>query len=322
MKTTQHTSKGISQPRQLEISKNIHQSFNNDVVKFTAFDPELNISYSGQLSLKITAVEAILADYILVALQMQETQKVINYSNAAIADVRTIRYYVEKAFPDDHLHLYEFGYPELKKVINTQSKLILFLKNFIVTLNKYKTDLLQKGLSQTTFDEIIHLTTDLDTANVQQEQSKKARYIATGSRVRAYDELWKLTATIAKAGKLIFEDDAENQRNYILDDNTKKKTAKLSEKDEATAVFQGVVSDAETEEVIEDAMVEIIETNLSTTTDEDGEFYMDEVVAGTYTIKITAVGYKDFQQIGLELASGNEEQEFAFSLDKIVVDAV
>ncbi|MEI6696765.1 MAG: carboxypeptidase-like regulatory domain-containing protein [Bacteroidota bacterium] len=322
MKTTQHTSKGISQPRQLEISKTIHQSFNNDIAKFTAFDPDLNASYSAQISLKISEVEGIPADYVLVAMQMQETQKVIKYSNAAISDVRTIRYYVEKAFPGDYLHLYEFGYPELKKVINTQSKLILFLKNFSVTLNKYKAELLQKGLSQTTFDEMIHLTTDLDTASVQQEQAKKARYIATGSRVKAYDELWKLTATIAKAGKLIFEEDAENQRNYILDVSPKKKTVKLAETEVNAAVFQGTVTDTETEEVIEDAIVEILGTTLSTTTDEDGEFYLDEVLPGTYSIIIKAVGYKDFQQSGIELASSNEEQEFTYSLEKIVVEGV
>ena len=322
MKTSQHTSKGISQSRQLEISKNIHQSFKTDLARFTAFDPELSPDYSNQLIHKIGEVEAIPADYVLLAQQMQETQKVITFSNSAIAAVRTIRYYVEKAFPGDHLHLYEFGYPELKKVINTQSKLILFLKNFVVTLNKYKTVLLQKGLSQTTIDEITHLSTDLDTANIKQEQAKKARYIATGNRVKAYDELWKLTATIAKAGKLIFEDDPDNQHNYILDVSPKKKTVKLAEKEVNAAIFQGTVTDAETDEVIEDAMVEILGTTLSTTTDEDGEFYTDEVVPGTYTIKITAVGYKDFQQSGVELTSDKEEQEFTFSLAKIVVEGV
>ena len=322
MKKTQHTSKGVSQSRQLEISNNMRQSFNNDVAAFTAFDPELNADYSEQLGLQITTVEAIPADYMLLGQQMQKTQKVITFSNAAIAAVRTIRYYVEKAFPGEDLHLYEFGYPELNKVINTQSKLILFLKNFVVTLNKYKAELLLKGLSQTTIDDIIHLTTDVETANIQQEQAKKARYVATGNRVKAYDELWKLIAAIAKAGKIIFENDPIKQREYILDVSPKKKTVKIADAEVNAAIFQGTVTDAETDEVIEDAMVEILGTTISTTTDEDGEFYTDEVVPGTYTIKITAVGYKDFQQSGVELTSDNEEQEFSLSLEKMMVGGV
>jgi len=321
MKTTQHTAKGISQSAQLEISKNINQSFADDNAKFKAFDPEMDMTYSAKISAKIAEVEGISPDYVMVALQMQATQKVIQYSNAALSCIKTVKYYVEKTFPDDYLHLHEFGFTELKKLMYSQSRLILFLKSFAITLAKYKDDMIPKGLSQTTIDEILQLTTDLDKANINQEQAKKARFQATGKRVKAYNELWELVGKVAKAGKIIFENDTDLQRSYILDVSSKKKTVKIAEKEINSAVFQGKVIDSESKAAIEDAIVEIVGTNYSATTEEDGGFYRDEVIPGSYTVKITAVGYKELLKTGIVLSSDNENQEFSFAMDKIVLDA-
>ena len=80
--------------------------------------------------------------------------------------------------------------------------------------------------------------------------------------------------------------------------------------------MQGTVIDADTKEVIEDAIIQIAGTELKTTTDQDGEFYIDTILPATYTIKIIAFGYKEYQQTNIELKSGNEEQEFSFEMEK------
>ena len=43
---------------------------------------------------------------------------------------------------------------------------------------------------------------------------------------------------------------------------------------------------------------------------------MDEIVPGTYTIRIAAFGYKDLEISGVELTSGNETQEFSYTMQK------
>ena len=322
MKPNQHVSKGISQSRQLEISKNINQSFVTDNSKFQAFDPELNMAYSNKINEKIQLIENIQPDYVLVAMQMQATKNVINYSNKAIANIRSIRYYVEKAFPDDNYHLYEFGYTSLKKVLNSQPKLVLFLKTFILTLDKYKDDLIHKGLAPEIIEETKKLGKDLDKANITQEQSKRARFIATGTRIKSYDELWKLIGNVAKAGKIIFEAEPDSHRNYILDSTPKKKTLKVADEEINPAFMQGKVTAVDTHKIIEDAIVEILTTQLSAITDENGEFYIDEVFPGTYSIKITAIGYKELIKTDIKLISDNEDQEFAFELEKLSLDIV
>jgi hypothetical protein len=322
MKTSQHTSKGISQIRQLEIAKNMNQSFINDNDKFKAFDPELNLNYAAIVQTQIEAVEAISPDYVLRAQQMRETQNVIKVSNAAISNIRNIKYFVERAFPDDPLHLYEFGFPELRKVVNTQSKLVEFLKNFAISVNKYKAELTAKGLPQAAIDQCNQIAIDLERANIQQIRAKKARYIATGHRVKAYNQLWQLIGNVAKAGKLIFENQADYQRNYILDDAPRKKTIKQGDTETVTTTLQGCITDAQTNQAIEDAIVEIQGTPHSTTTDQNGEFYIDEIPSGTYTLAISAVGYTQLQACNIRLVLDNEEQEFNFALQTINVDAM
>lgn len=320
MKKSQHTSKGLPQAVQLETAKNINDSFIIDNAKFKVFDPELDITYSDKIIAQILAVEAVPPDYVLVALQMQESSRVMKLMASSLANVRGVRYFVEKAFPDEKLHLYEFGYPELSKVINSQSRFILFFKNFNVSLIKYKTELLSKGLQQSVIDECIQSAIDMDSANIKQEQAKKARYIATGTRIKAYDELWEMIGNVAKAGKIIFEDEPDFQRNYLLDNSPKKKTVKIADAEVNTAIFQGCITDTATSEIIEDAMIEIVGTNINGTTDEDGEFYLDNITPGSYTIRIVALGYKEIQKTGIELSSDNEEQEFDFTLEKLIAE--
>ena len=177
-------------------------------------------------------------------------------------------------------------------------------------------ELTAKGMPTALIEDIIKQGPELDEANLAQEQAKKERYAATGLRIKAYDKLWQIAGSIAKAGKLIFADEPDKLRDYILDRSPKKKTVKLADKEVETTVFQGTVTDADTKEVIEDAIIQIAGTDLKTTTDENGEFYIDTVVPATYTIKIIAFGYKEFQQTNIELKPDNDEQEFSFEMEK------
>jgi hypothetical protein len=318
MAKPQHTSKGISLARQREIATIICQSFINENARFKAFDPELDLIYADKVKAKIEETDNISPDYVMVSLQMRASKKVMDLSAAAYTNIRAIKYYVEKAFANNYIQLYEFGYPELKDVLNSHTKLLLFLKSFLITLDSYKSDLITKGLSQQTINETIQLTQELDIALVDQKQAKKARFATTGKRVKAYNELWELIGNIAKAGKLIFEKEPDYQRDYILDTSPKKKTMKLAGKEVEAATMKGIITDKETSKPIEDAMIEIVGTNFNATTDEKGNFILEEVIPGNYTIKIMALGYNELEKTGIKLDSENDKQEFAFTLEKLI----
>ena len=316
MKAKQHVSSGISQDVIMEHSQIIKASYDVNVVRFKTFDQDLNQDYSDKIGLKIGEINAIMPDKIMLVQQQKATKFMLDTSKSAVNTVKNIRYYVEKAFPGNHLMLSEFGYDALAKVQRSQLKLIKHLKLFVITLNTYKTELLASGLPQAMIDDIIQLANDVEQANIKQELAKKARFKTTGLRIKAFDELLEMIGCITKAAKYIFQDEPDELRDYILENPSKKKTVKKAGEDVEPAFLQGTLTDAETNEAIEDAIVEIVNTDFSTVTDEDGEFYMDEIVPGTYTIRIAAFGYKDLEISGVELASDNEEQEFNYTMEK------
>jgi hypothetical protein len=316
MKEKQHTKKGFAQATMYETAQLINLSYVAENAKFVAFDPDLNMDLSDRILAKLAEISDMNPDFMLEGMQMQATKKVVDLSDSVIGNVRTVKYYVEKAFPGDSIVMNIFGFPELAIARKSQLKLMMFNKGFAKTVVKYKTQLTDKGMSLTLLDEIVQQAVDLDEANVEQEQAKKDRYAATGLRIKAYDELWIMVGSIAKAGKLIFENEPDKLRDYILDRSPKKKTVNVADKEVETAVLQGTITDAETHQAIEDAIIEIAGTDFKTTTDENGEFYIDTVIPATYTIRIIAFGYKEFQQTNIELLSGNEEKEFSFGMEK------
>ena len=317
MKTKQHTRKGLAQATMYERAQILNLSYKNDIAKFVAFDPELNMDLSDKLTDKLTQISEMDPDFMLEALQMEATKKVVDISADAMISIRNARYYIEKAFPGETIKYLYFGLPDLAKARKSQLRFALFLKSFAKACVKYKTELFAAGMPVALHEDLMKHGTELDEANLAQEQAKKERYAATGLRIKAYDKLWQIAGSIAKAGKLIFADEPDKLRDYILDRSPKKKTVKLADKEVETTVFQGTVTDADTKEVIEDAIIQIAGTDLKTTTDENGEFYIDTVVPATYTIKIIAFGYKEFQQTNVELKPDNDEQEFSFEMERL-----
>ena len=189
---------------------------------------------------------------------------------------------------------------------------MMFLKNFAKTTVNYKDKLIAKGLTQEFIDEIEKITADFEQANINQDQAKKKRYLTTGLRVKAYNDLWKLISNVARAGKLIYENNPDKLRDYILDRSPKKKPAKVAEK----TVCQGFVSNAVTNEIIEDAIIEIDGTDYKTITDNNGEFIIENIKPDTYNIKIKAFGYEEYHQANIVLALGNQSQKFNFRMQK------
>ena len=317
MAIKQHTSKGISQALQYEIATLMNISFKLDIAEFEAFDPELNLDYSAKISNQLAIVCDIDADYMLEALQMEATLKVVDTSKIALSMIKKLKYYIEKTFPDDSFILNQFGFAELPKVRKSQIKLMMFLKNFAKTTIIYKDQLIAKGLTLEFVDDIEKIAADFEQANIDQDQAKKKRYLTTGQRVKAYNDLWKLISGVAKAGKLIYENNPDKLRDYILDRSPKKKTVKHDGKEINTAVLQGIISDAQTNQIIEDAIIEIDNTNHKTTTNENGEFFIENIIPGTYSIKLLAFGHEEYHQSNLVLASGNQSQKFNFSMQKL-----
>jgi outer membrane receptor protein involved in Fe transport len=63
-----------------------------------------------------------------------------------------------------------------------------------------------------------------------------------------------------------------------------------------TGKIAGVVVDGETDDPIPGATVRILGTDIATQTDTDGEYFIINLPAGTYTVTITSMGYQTIQK--------------------------
>jgi len=82
----------------------------------------------------------------------------------------------------------------------------------------------------------------------------------------------------------------------------------------------GVVRDGETGEVIRHASVQIVELNTGTVTDENGNFTVEDIPDGDYTIRVTVPGYAPAsRKISVE---GRKNLEMTVTSAPIVVDEV
>ena len=63
-----------------------------------------------------------------------------------------------------------------------------------------------------------------------------------------------------------------------------------------TGMLRGVVTDASSAEVLPGANLLLVELGTGAATDIDGNYVISDVPAGTYTLRVTFVGYKQFQE--------------------------
>jgi len=88
--------------------------------------------------------------------------------------------------------------------------------------------------------------------------------------------------------------------------------------------LQGTVTDETTDEPLIGATIFILETEQGTTTNNDGEFELTGLQAGTFTVRVTFIGYDEFLQ-GVTISSGQMQNldvalaPSALGLDELVV---
>ncbi len=95
---------------------------------------------------------------------------------------------------------------------------------------------------------------------------------------------------------------------------------------QVTGTLEGRVSDEITGEPLAGARVEIVETKQGALSDEDGRYQIRNVPLGTYTLRVSYVGYAEFVQYQLRLESGNTNynvklKELGTEVDAVVIRA-
>jgi len=284
MKRRTRPASGLPFNFMLEKSKVIMAGFKANIADFTTFDPDMNLAFVTGIEAAIEEVEMLPSDRLMRSRLVQLTRGIWGEMKQSYTVVKHVRYFIDKAFPGDDDILHEFGFHDLSKMRRSQKKFIPFMKEFHLVCTKYSVQLNTAGFNEASIAEIKTRAAALDEQNTSQELYKKEKYVTTGKRIKRYDALWGKITMINKAARLIYDNDPDKLSLFAISEPTTGKPSGMG-------ILTGMVTDIKTNKAIEDAIVELDGTEINSTTDENGEFYIDEVPVATYKLTATKDGY-------------------------------
>ncbi len=157
-----------------------------------------------------------------------------------------------------------------------------------------------RGLTMEMLDKFGEQVQEFDDIIDQVTEAERARRQGTVTRNALALKIYNQLAEIFDYGKNYFRGKDELKYNdYVIFET------RVSHKPAAgTGMLHGHVIDSVSTDGIEDALVEIAGTTLSGVTDEDGDYMINDVPVGNYTLKATAAGMLTATQPGIAVTEG------------------
>jgi hypothetical protein len=207
---------GIADADMLELAKTKQGFMNEDKQKFTEFDDDFKDPYASNWITAITECEQDLKDVSVVSQMTNLTQAVEAKMEQCRNAYQALKFFVEKAFPNNKPVWNEFGYAKYEDARKSQAQMIQFMQEVYSIATKYSALLIEKNYAQAKIDALLTLKQELDTANNEQEIFKGGRPTLTQTRVTKLNSVWEITEKVCRAGKIIFVHDKAKYARYTL----------------------------------------------------------------------------------------------------------
>lgn len=195
-----------------------------DLPKFTAFDPALNETTKTTLfSLHNTSLNSgsDRAEMARISEMTIEINALINRTKELFTH---IRYFVLKLYKDRPDIQKEFGINAYRNVIRSQAKLIPFMYELANVLDKYRSQLVEAGLSEEIVEEVRPTAEMLNNTNTEQETRKNARKVSTVDRSEIRAQIYDILLKFNEAAGIVFANDPIRRQRYQLPYNNSKKS--------------------------------------------------------------------------------------------------
>ena len=205
----------LTDAEMLEAARVTHGYFMEDKADFLAFDPTLVDPFADNFLMSIDAIELFPSNDQLLDQQVQKTLTVEDAMKQGRNGYQTLKYFIERAFPQKIAIWNEFGYNDYERVRSTQPAFIQFLIQLHQTALKYKTELNSVGYDIGRIDSIAQWAKDLQQSNTTQEMFKGNRPVSTQKRVEQLNNVWEIIRRIRRVGKLVYMDNFARQQRYL-----------------------------------------------------------------------------------------------------------
>jgi hypothetical protein len=274
------------------------------------FTNEKRLAFQAQLD----ALKLVSTDDFMLGQQVARTQEKDLARLAVEKSLRTILVIAENLYGVNSGKYRQFGGANLGKLADDQ--LMRYGRNAAATATSLLAELQPEGVTPAMITALTTKITTFDTALNNQITAIRQRDIITEERTTKANELYRTLVKICTLGKNIWYGVNEAKYNdYIIYDTPTGDTSKALNP-EFTGILAGTVADSLTNAPIAAAALALNGTKLTATSDEYGEFSIDNIPQGTYTLNVTAAGYQPFTHTNINIKA-DEQTDVSVKMGKV-----
>ena len=173
-------------------------------------------------------------------------------------------------------------------------------------VDEHFTPIKAKGYTDAKRAEMTTLKVGINRANRDQELKKDEKEAAVKANEGIILELWEKASVVLDAGKRIYRyTNPDKAKEYTATEIKKRiRNEQPEEKAETEVAFgslAGKTTNKANDEYLPDVEVLIVETGDADTSDEDGDYMVDKVKVGKYTVEASLEGFKDKLVVNVEI---------------------
>jgi hypothetical protein len=274
------------------------------------FTNEKRLAFQAQLD----ALKLISTDDFMLGQQVARTQEKDTARLAVEKSLRTILVIAENLYGSSSGKYRQFGGANLGKLADDQ--LIRYGRNASATATSLLAELQPEGVTPAMITALNTKITTFDTALNNQITAIRQRDITTEERTTKANEVYRTLAKICTLGKNIWYGVNEAKYNdYVIYDTTSGDASKAINP-EFTGILAGTVADNQTNAPIAAAALALNGTQLTAISDEYGEFSIDNIPQGTYTLNATATGYQPATKPNI-IIKADEQTDVTVKMGKV-----
>jgi Carboxypeptidase regulatory-like domain len=301
------------------VGEMLFDAFVRNKADFVSFSSVFDGSYEADMNDAIKAVKDRRRSADVFDKQKKATIELYQKAHELQELVRLFGEYVKMAEENlqtrfEHYHIKEAGQELRLKNIEGA------LEHCEIIIDKVNTDdsvaLAAVGFDAGKLGDFVALVQDINDRNRSQQELLNERQDVREAEEEAFRQMYVFIDRIASVGKAMYtykkkqkyDDFSVNKILANINHGRKKQIDDGSGNGEEVAVYDvmiGRVVDKLSDVPIEGVVVKLEGTNVMTDTDSDGEFYMDELASGVFSVLFTKNGYEDMVQHNVEIGTAN-----------------
>ncbi len=203
----------------------IEKMFRNNKDKFVTLFPKLDRKFLEEWKLELDVLKKMEEDRDIVRMQQKQTEKLYKSLHFATEQMNVLLLYAKISFPANRAKMKAFGKSDFSKARYSAPKMLSLMKNTLVRvlLPENLEKMHSNGFDEDRLDDFKKAISQLEININKQAEIKSLRPIKTQERIAAYNKLWERLELVSNAAKLVFADDKETARKFLLYSERKQK---------------------------------------------------------------------------------------------------